>query len=628
MRQPSVRRPFAKLVPFSPYLALFMVVACGSSAAPEIPAGGGNGTENGVPPGTDPAVTDPSGKPIKPNTSGSTGKAGLVLLADNNRSGVVELDDATEEAGRDTWDGKHGAVFMANIDDDEVRCSKTGTDDDMAACNDAADDVINGEDDLLDLAPIVTKPWAKVPEGTTATISVSDAAAPYVRLFRKVDGDYVVFDPANDTFDEAALKAGLDIRVEGTDIVRDLDVWDGFLDLAITATQGGKTIDSDKIRMRMAPVVTPSHLETPTQVYSANVDSEFNGELDLAGKAASLPKLYTFKVQDQWAQDYFEPAYMTMPGKDGAHVMHVNYRSANYSKNGGLRRAGRVVFEMRGKDVGAVVAFDPNHKSSMDTLDSFGNFETIPPYSFDGKDYPLGRVIRGKSSVYYPDATFTKMVEAQQVQPPVYVDTAWLVVGHVDEFVTFVPANTPRGWALVVANPARAITMLQDMKNAGQGALVMHENKFWLDDQGETSANKTINAVLADSQLMTATQQAQAKIDKAMTLIKAETGLGDDEIIKVPFLFESSFGALVAYQPGMVNGVVLGKHFASPRPHGPKVGGKDVFEKATEDAMATRGMTVHWVEDWDTYHRNLGEVHCGSNTRRVPSKNFFWTGAR
>jgi protein-arginine deiminase len=58
------------------------------------------------------------------------------------------------------------------------------------------------------------------------------------------------------------------------------------------------------------------------------------------------------------------------------------------------------------------------------------------------------------------------------------------------------------------------------------------------------------------------------------------------------------------------------------------VGGKDVFEKATEDALATRGMTVHWVEDWDTYHRNLGEVHCGSNTRRLPSKAFFWTGAR
>jgi hypothetical protein len=32
------------------------------------------------------------------------------------------------------------------------------------------------------------------------------------------------------------------------------------------------------------------------------------------------------------------------------------------------------------------------------------------------------------------------------------------------------------------------------------------------------------------------------------------------------------------------------------------------------------GLTVHWIDDWDTYHRQAGEIHCGTNVVRTPAE--------
>ena len=53
-------------------------------------------------------------------------------------------------------------------------------------------------------------------------------------------------------------------------------------------------------------------------------------------------------------------------------------------------------------------------------------------------------------------------MESQAVQPPVYVDTSWLLVGHVDETISFVKTSSPRGWTILVNDPAMAKKMLQD----------------------------------------------------------------------------------------------------------------------------------------------------------------------
>ena len=47
------------------------------------------------------------------------------------------------------------------------------------------------------------------------------------------------------------------------------------------------------------------------------------------------------------------------------------------------------------------------------------------------------------------------------------------------------------------------------------------------------------------------------------------------------------------------------------------------------DAFAKHGITVHFIENWDLYHRLGGEVHCGTNAmREVPTDVKWWESGR
>jgi len=216
------------------------------------------------------------------------------------------------------------------------------------------------------------------------------------------------------------------------------------------------------------------------------------------------------------------------------------------------------------------------------------------------------------------------MLEAQRVQPPLYVPTDWLSVGHVDETISFVKADTPRGWAMLVADPRLARSMLEEQTGKGNGALRMFAGLYWEQALAETS----IDAVLADTEVMSASAEAAAEIDAQIEILKAETGISDAEIVKIPFLDTSVSDGLIAYQPATVNGVSMSdRDFAAPRPHGPVIAGSDIFESQLEQALSAIGLRVHFIETWNLYHTRNGEVHCGTNTtRRVPAVNWWETG--
>jgi protein-arginine deiminase len=127
---------------------------------------------------------------------------------------------------------------------------------------------------------------------------------------------------------------------------------------------------------------------------------------------------------------------------------------------------------------------------------------------------------------------------------------------------------------------------------------------------------------------MASSAEAATEVAAQVAKIKAETGLTDAEIIKIPFLHMPLDGYSIAFQPGMVNGLYLAeKHFVSPDPHGPVINGKDIFKTAMEQALAPLAITVHFAEDWDVYHRNSGEVHCGTNsTRKIPDVKWWGSG--
>ena len=84
--------------------------------------------------------------------------------------------------------------------------------------------------------------------------------------------------------------------------------------------------------------------------------------------------------------------------------------------------------------------------------DSFGNLEVTPPVTVNGVEYPLGRIYYGawRSDRVVDD--LRTFLDSQTVQSPFEFDVTWLCVGHVDEFITFIPpAVLPPGWIVGVS---------------------------------------------------------------------------------------------------------------------------------------------------------------------------------
>ena len=551
------------------------------------------------------------------------------LRADVNRNGTIDLTDATEDTGEDTWDATHGAIFLPNIDDDANTCSKTAADAQIALCHDAADEVTNGADDLLDLARLKTVPAPSLPADATGTLTLDAKSAALVRVFKRTATGFTVLRPT-DVVTAAELREGVEFGVEGKDVQRDTS-WNGYADITLTVRSGGDagTSASDTVRLRQAPLVFRHHLSPVQNVYAISTAgtgyTPFINSLTTAITSSATGTLKTLALSgDQWTQDIYEAAYVAMPATPAPQIIRVNVRSANHggSKGPGLRPASRVIFTtLRGKDVAGVQHYDANHANNMDTLNSTGNFETIPPYTNGAEKYPLGRVLRGRTATWYPDKMMDALIDAQAMQTSLAIDTSWLLVGHVDETVSFVKASTPRGWVMLVTDPAGAVKMLQDQSTAGNGSTAMFAG---------TSGATTISAVLANTAIMTHNQDAAADIQAQVDIIKTATGLTDAEIIKVPITHRLTSSKSVAHLPGTVNGIAMSdKIFFAPDPHGPVIGGKDIFKAAFEASMTTLGITVYWVEDWDLFHSLDGEIHCATNVDRlVGAGETWWTSGK
>lgn len=60
---------------------------------------------------------------------------------------------------------------------------------------------------------------------------------------------------------------------------------------------------------------------------------------------------------------------------------------------------------------------------------------------------------------------------SQGLQDPLKLDTSWLFIAHVDEFVQFLPADNARGWTIAVADPRADVDLLRTTQAAGHGAV-------------------------------------------------------------------------------------------------------------------------------------------------------------
>ncbi|MBT2419203.1 protein-arginine deiminase domain-containing protein [Streptomyces sp. ISL-22] len=584
------------------------------------------------------------------------------LRADVNRDGRVDVTGGTDTAGEDGWSVGRGAVMLPNIDDDSGRCPVTGpggrplSDTALARCNDAADTKVNGATDAADLARVRSVPMPQVPAGAEGRLTLT-AGAKHARVFvRRGNGWEPV--TSRTRLSRAELRAGVEFGVEARDVIRDSVKWDGRARIKLTVTSGAGTT-TDQVTLRVAPLLTHHHLQNAQQLMVTKISGNdqyarlnrvFREGLEKEARKAGITKpLVNFtKYGDIWAQDFVEPAYVGMAGPDGRmHSMRVMLRSAQP-----YREAGRELFEkLRGRNVG-VVQVTGVRDSEEETLNSTGNMETIPPYAHGGRSFPAGRVIMGerKDTGSKPAKAMRTLLKSQGLQDPLLLDTSWLHVGHVDEFVQFLPADTPRGWRIGVADPEAGIRLLREAEQAGHGATKMFSVPG--------GPRETIAQALADRSLLADNDLAASRIEANLEVLKRETGVTDAEIVRVPALYtrgtqartadgdgkmplprltrlgaelpdvardhgqQRDLGAAPAvqtsaYVPGAVNGIVLSRdHYLAPRQWGPVIDGKDIFTQAVTRAYTGAGMKVAYLDDWNTYHLGMGEVHCGTNTLR------------
>ncbi len=548
------------------------------------------------------------------------------LDVDTDRDGVV--DDAADETGEDAWSALGGAVYYFNLDDDDNDDGE-----------DHLDGAVNGTADGQDLARVLVRHFPDAPAGGTATILVSAGAQGRVRLFRNAGGAWssVYSGGASFTIPIADVIAGqVELGIEARDRVS--PSWDGRVTLTLEIRDASNAlVGSDAVLLRSAPWLMSTNLWPAEELCVVNVSASPNAPFRSALSAACGSAGVSYVEipgssysQDRWVQDSHETGavYLPVAGAPRRRADHV-LQCARWREVDAWCRSG-----LFGPDFDLLARFSTNTSS----LNYGGNLEITGPFTSPaGIAFPWGRILvgGGTSAPVGGGAPVTRrMVQAYRdylnaldIQGPyLEVSTEWLTVGHVDEHTMLIPAPAlPRGWALLLASPALARQRLQAVQTAGGGGLAVFA--------GRSGWQTSVDAILADSSLMTYNDEVQSRMDAFRALYRTELGLADAEIIDVPALYEPNGSGAAAYTPAVVNLVVLRgtgatTHLVIPDPEGPDQPA-DVWQAETTlrlHALFTGAnpVSITYADVFFSYHTLLGEAHCGINTVRTPPAADWW----
>ncbi len=505
----------------------------------------------------------------------------------------------------------------------------------------------------------------------------------------------------------------------------------------------------------IAPWLMLSNLHQAEVLYIAdlwfNADTIQDVERAMAGTGVTLRKIPEVQVDgDPWVQDEFEIGYCWAVHN----WMHVTLHCKRDRSDNGLKK-----FVRRFLPADDMGLFDdltedgdgdpnlsgplPHGGSDPDPTDSVnygGNLELSPPVNIDTPALPsgiggpavpaqprspFGKILIGDHPRRPIDVHFRRFLEAQMIQPVLPLNTSWLDVGHVDEFMCFVPSSTGRGFRLVIASVHVATQLLEAMKALNDSDPVlhpltkMHRGKSFVDDLPQTTPrtsdeSESVNDVLVIHQVINDIF-VDGILSELEQRLKDGCDVRDDEVIHLPVYFNGDSAILTttsAFTPDVANLQVVNHHVLVPRPFGARmnladagsilrtVGGLasatdtrlrpflkhefwvfrgekvsdiagffadggvtesavrsanpgkfdgsgkviaamtrllipedtvDLFEAFTQISLEDAGLTVHLVDDWYTYHRNEGEIHCGTNVKRRPPEldassgfEFWW----
>ena len=206
-----------------------------------------------------------------------------------------------------------------------------------------------------------------------------------------------------------------------------------------------------------------------------------------------------------------------------------------------------------------------------------------------------------------------KFLEVQGVQwPPIIVDTSWLLIGHVDEVVSFVPAKTKVGFKVLLPSPKAARDMLQSVLARGleeEPVFEATDDEMTLGELRMKVSQTTENLLIDDA------------VGRLREQLKTELNLDDSDFVMMPVLFRGGMAVI----PNSVNSVAVNGHLLIPKPLGPRQNEKDLFEQAIRETLAECDVKVVFIDTWNAYHASGGEIHCGTNAFRRLRDPAWWS---
>ncbi|EDL13328.1 protein-arginine deiminase type-1 [Mus musculus] len=379
------------------------------------------------------------------------------------------------------------------------------------------------------------------------------------------------------------------------------------------------SVFTDSVTFRVAPWIMTPNTQPPLELYVCSVtdihgrNDKFLEDMSHLATKANCKLVVCPRAEnrnDRWIQDELEFGYIDAPHKSFPVVF-------DSPRNRGLRDF--ALKRILGPDFGYVTR--EIEFAGASGLDSFGNLDVSPPVRVGNTDYPLGRILIGGS---FPKPSGRRMarvvrdfLQAQQVQSPVELYSDWLSVGHVDEFLSFVPTSDQKGFRLLLASPSACLQLFQEKKEEGYG----EAEQF---DGLKHKAKRSINDILADKHLRRDSAHVQKCIDWNREVLKRELGLSESDIVDIPQLFFLKGAYAEAFFPDMVNMVVLGKYLGIPKPFGPLINGRCCLEEKVRSLLEPLGLRCVFIDDFLFYHQLLGEIHCGTNVRRKPFTFKWW----
>jgi hypothetical protein len=381
-------------------------------------------------------------------------------------------------------------------------------------------------------------------------------------------------------------------------------------DIAIIE-DGVAAVGRAKIRFNVAPVILPSSLDPVDQVLvvEAPATTELIRQLEpivrMAGAQLVRVPASTSSDSDEldvWVRDAGLFAHVRPSPSETGRSEVVLIRGIRTSVDGLDPEPLDEVLARLAREMRALVLRPAEPSKGSGWVDWYGNVVASPPLrAANGMLYPYGRIVIGSKDARTISAEFLAFIDSQKQQsPPLVLDTSWLLDGHVDEVVTFVPCRVADHFRVLLPSVQLARRILMDLATQGQGSLAVFAGF-----PEETTVLELLHSVAESEE----TQRIGQAISSIREILKSELSMTDGQFIECPALFRNG----VAVIPNAVNCLVCNDHVILPELFGPITDNGDLFQRPVEVALRRCGLWVHWLDEWVVLHRMQGEIHCGTN---------------